>query len=263
VVLHIDLGWLASVLLLAARIAGAVALIPVFGPAELPRGVGIVLVLTLAAALICGLDGSSAAAAAASLASTGALVAAMLAEAMTGAAFAFGLIAANAATQLAGRALDTQMGIGAAGVFNPTLRSVSPLMGTLLGMVGVMIFLSLDGHHVLVRALALFTQSVPPGTLFDADHFPWEALIAQSAVMFTFGLTLAAPVMFSLLLADMVIGLSSRSVPQLNAFVIGFAIKILLGFLGLAAALKMGGSVFERLYMTTFRYWEQLAPAAR
>jgi flagellar biosynthetic protein FliR len=78
--------------------------------------------------------------------------------------------------------------------------------------------------------------------------------------MFAFGLTLAAPVMFSLLLADVAIAFFSRSVPQLNPFMLSFAIKILLGFVGLAAAVRLGGAMFERLFATTFRYWDQLAP---
>ena len=81
--------------------------------------------------------------------------------------------------------------------------------------------------------------------------------------MFAFGLTLAAPVMFSLLLADVAIAFFARSVPQLNPFVLGFAIKVLLGIAGLATAIRLGGSVFERLFGTTFHYWEQIAPVAR
>jgi flagellar biosynthetic protein FliR len=154
------------------------------------------------------------------------------------------------------------MGFSAASVFNPTLRSVAPITGTIFGMIGVAMFLTLDGHHLLIRALAASARSMPPGSAFALDQFAWEALIAQSAVMFTFGLTLAAPVMFSLLLADVAIALIARSVPQLNAFVLGFAVKILLGIVGFAAAIRLAGAVFEQLFSTTFRFWERLAPGA-
>jgi flagellar biosynthesis protein FliR len=262
VTLHVDLAWLASVLLLATRVAGATVLIPIFGPVEVPGTVRVILAVALAAALVSGIAGIQTAAAVASLGSTGSLAVAMLSELVIGAAFAFGFLAAYAATQVAGRTLDTQMGFNAASIFNPSLRSVSPIAGTILGMLGVVMFLTFDGHHLLLRALAASARSSPPGAIFSSDGFAWDALIAQSAVMFTFGLTLAAPVMFALLLADVAIALFSRSVPQLNAFVLGFAVKILLGIVGLAAAIRLGGAVFERLFSTTFRYWEQLAPAA-
>jgi flagellar biosynthesis protein FliR len=263
VALHIDLAWLASVLLLAARVAGATVLIPIFGPVEVPGSVRVILAVAIAAALVSGLAGVSTAAAVASLASTGSLVIAMVSEVVIGATFAFGFLAAYAATQVAGRVLDIQMGFSAASVFNPSLRTLAPLMGSILGMLGIVVFLSLDGHHLLLRALAESARSTPPGTVFASDQFGWDALIAQSAVMFAFGLTLASPVMFSLLLADVAIAFFARSVPQLNPFVLGFAIKILLGLMGLAAAVRLGGSVFDRLFATTFRYWEQIAPVAR
>jgi flagellar biosynthetic protein FliR len=263
VVLHIDLAWLASVLLLAARVAGATVLIPIFGPVEVPGSVRVILAVAIAAALVSGLAGMSTTAAVASLASTASLAIAMLSEVVIGATFAFGFLAAYAATQVAGRILDIQMGFSAASVFNPSLGTLAPLTGSILGMLGIVIFLSLDGHHVLLRALAESARSTPPGTVFSSGQFGWEALIEQSGVMFAFGLTLAAPVMFSLLLADIAIAFFARSVPQLNPFVLGFAIKVLLGVVGLATAIRLGGSVFERLFGTTFHYWERLAPVAR
>jgi flagellar biosynthetic protein FliR len=263
VVLHIDLAWLASVLLLATRVAGATVLMPIFGPVEVPGSIRVILAVAIAAALVSGLVGLSTAAAAASLVSVGSLTVAMLSELVIGATFAFGFLAAYAATQVAGRVLDIQMGLSAASVFNPSLRSFAPLMGSILGMLGVVMFLSLDGHHLLLRALAESARATPPGTVFAGDRFAWDALISQSGVMFAFGLTLAAPVMFALLLADIAIAFFARSVPQLNPFVLGFAIKILLGIVGLAAALRLSGSLFERLFATTFHYWEQIAPAAR
>jgi flagellar biosynthetic protein FliR len=260
--LHIDLAWLASVLLLATRVAGATVLIPIFGPVEVPGAVRVILAVVLAATLISGFVGLPTAAAVASLESATSLSIAMLSELLIGASFAFGFLVAYAATQVAGRAIDIQMGFSAAAVFNPSLRAIAPLIGSILGMLGVMMFLALDGHHLLLRALADSAWAVPPGTILSADGFALDRMIAHSSVMFAFGLTLAAPVMFSLLLADVAIALFSRSVPQLNAFVLGFSVKILLGFVGLAAAVRLSAGAFERLFATTFRYWEQMAPVA-
>jgi flagellar biosynthetic protein FliR len=263
VALHIDVAWLASVLLLATRVAGATVLVPIFGPVEVPGPVRVILAVAIAAALVSGIAGLSNAAAVASLTSTGSLAVAMLSELVIGATFAFGFLSAYAATQIAGRIIDIQMGLSAASVFNPSLRTFAPLTGSILGMLGIVLFLSMDGHHLLLRALAESARATPPGTIFTGGEFQWDALIAQSGVMFSFGLTLAAPVMFALLLADIAMAFFARSVPQLNPFVLGFALKIMLGLLGLAAAIRLSGALFERLFATTFHYWEHIAPAAR
>jgi flagellar biosynthetic protein FliR len=178
-------------------------------------------------------------------------------EAAIGAAFALGFLAAYAATQLAGRVLDIQMGFGVAGILDPSTRTMSSLVGTLLGMAAVSVFLSLDGHHALIRALALSVESFPPAA--GPRGFDWSAAPRGAAILFSYGLALAAPVMCALLLADLTLAVFARSMPQLNIFVLGFALKILLGVVGLAASVVLTRSLFEALFGTTFRDWGRLA----
>jgi flagellar biosynthesis protein FliR len=257
--LTFDVTWLAATVLLAARIAGATALVPVFGPVEIPGIARVLLAFALAGVLATTLGANGAPVAGAALSSSPALAIAMLAELVIGASLAFGFLAAYAASQIAGRVLDVQMGFGAAGVINPATREFAPVIGALFGMVAIAAFLALDGHLLLVRALAASITHYPPGSLLAELDF--SSHLAHSAVMFTFGLTLAAPVMFALLLADIAIGVMSRSVPQLNAFVLGFALKIVLGLMGLAAAIALGAGALERLFSTTFDFWQQLVPS--
>jgi flagellar biosynthesis protein FliR len=182
------------------------------------------------------------------------LAVATLGELIVGASLAFGFLVAYAATQIAGRVLDIQLGYGAASVLNPTTQVPAPLLGTVLGMAGVAVFLALDGHHVLIRALALSVAHYPPGTLaLDLDvgeHLKF------SGAMFTFGLALAAPVMLTLLLADIVLAVMSRSLPQLNVFILSFSVKIVLGLIGLAVSVKFAGAVLTTLFESTWRFWE-------
>jgi flagellar biosynthetic protein FliR len=139
-------------------------------------------------------------------------------------------------------------------VLNPATQTPAPLLASLLGMFGVAVFLGMDGHHVLVRALSASVQAFPPGTAgFGID---WAALLAQSSAMFTFGLALAGPVMIALLLADIGMALAARSVPQLNVFILSFSVKALLGLVGLAAAVPIASSVVTALFESTFRYWD-------
>ena len=74
--------------------------------------------------------------------------------------------------------------------------------------------------------------------------------------MFTFGLALAAPVMFSLLLADIALAVMARCMPQLNVFVLSFSVKIMLGLIGLAMSVQLSGATLTTLFESTYRVWD-------
>ena len=246
--LRFDIGWLLAVLLVSIRVAGSLAFAPVLGPASIPAPARVVVVLSLSALLVAVLPMSPV------LLDVPQLAIAAATEALIGGSVAFGFLAAYGATQVAGRILDVQMGFGAAAVLNPAAQAPAPLLASLFGMLGVAAFLSLDGHHVLVRALSASVETFPPGSAGVA--LDWDLLLRQSSAMFTFGLALAGPVMITLLLADIGMAVMARSVPQLNVFILGFSVKAVLGLLGLLASISVGGRVLEMLFDSTFRYWD-------
>jgi flagellar biosynthesis protein FliR len=252
--LRVDIGWLIATGLVSVRVAAAIALAPVLGPATIPALVRVFLAVGLGVGLVAAVPSTLAAA---SLASPAALAIAAAGELVIGAAMAFGFFVAYAATQIAGRALDIQIGFGAAAVINPTTQAPMPLLGSVIGMVAVFIFLAMDGHHVLMRALALSLATMPPGTFpFSLD---WSALFAHSGLMFVYGLALAAPVMFVLFLIDVAMAVMARSMPQLNVFVLSFSVKIVVGLMLLAATIRLAEPLFTALFEKTFAYWERMS----
>lgn len=254
--LRIDLAWLLGTLLLSARVAAATMLTPMFGPTQIPGPVRAFIALMLSAFLVLAVPTG-----APPVVSALGLGAAMIGELVLGASLAFGFLVAYAATQIAGRVLDIQLGYGAAAVLNPTTQTPAPLLGSMFGMAAVAVFLALDGHHVLLRALALSVSAYPPGN-FVVD-FDFGEHLRFSSGMFTFALALAAPVMLSLLLADIALAVMARSMPQLNVFVLSFSLKIVLGLIGLAVSIKFAGGVLTALFESTWRFWESVAvPAA-
>lgn len=250
--LRIDIAWLTGTLLLATRIAAATILTPVFGPTQIPAPVRVFISLALAAFLLLAIPATLP-----PIDSATGLAVAALGELLIGASLAFGFLVAYSATQIAGRVLDIQLGYGAASVLNPTAQTPSPLIGTVLGMAAVAVFLAMDGHHVLLRALALSVEHYPPGAL--ALDFDFSEHLKFSGAMFTFGLALAAPVMLSLLLSDLALAVMARSMPQLNVFVLSFSVKIVLGLIGLAVTIKFAGGVLTTLFESTWRFWEGVA----
>jgi flagellar biosynthetic protein FliR len=247
----VDIGWLTATLLLSARVAGATMLAPVLGPAQIPALSRVAMTLALSAMIASLIPATSSIPQSAS-----GLVLGMSAELLLGATFSFGFIAAYAATQIAGRVLDVQMGFGAASVLNPTTQTPAPLLGSLFGLVFVAAFLGMDGHHVLLKALAMSAQVVAPGAVIE--RVAASGLLAHSAIAFSFGLALAAPVMFALLLADVALAIFARSLPQLNVFILSFAVKVALGVCGLALSIRFADKVLISLSETVFGFWGRL-----
>jgi flagellar biosynthetic protein FliR len=250
--LRIDMAWLLGTLLLSARVAAATMLTPIFGPTQIPGPVRVMIALALSAFLML-----AAPVVQAPIGSTTDLMIAALGELFIGASLAFAFLVAYSATQIAGRVLDIQLGYGAASVLNPTTQTPAPLIGTVFGMAAIAVFLAIDGHHVLIRALALSIETYPPGEL--ATNLDIGELLKFSGSMFTFGLALCAPVMFSLLLADIALAVMARSMPQLNVFILSFSVKIVLGLIGLAVSVKFAGATLTTLFESTYRVWDGVA----
>jgi flagellar biosynthetic protein FliR len=250
-----NLGWLATVVLLSIRVAAATAMSAVLGPSQIPGSVRVLLAVSLGV-LVASAPGVQVT----PIGSLGQLLGAAAGELLLGAALAGGFLIAYAATQIAGRALDMQTGFAVAEVFNPATSSISPLIGTVLGMSAVCLFLAMNGHHVLIRALAASAQTFPPGRALTGVD--WEAAVALGSLMFSYGLALAAPVMCTLLLADITMAVFARSLPQLNVFVMGFPLKILMALAGLAISIRFSVTVFEALFESTFRYWAHISMGA-
>lgn len=250
--LRIDAAWLALVLLVGLRVAPLFFMAPVFGSAPAPNLFRAALTLALSAAIVAatGTTLPEAPATLAELAAYGAT------ELVVGAAFAFGLAAAFAAFLFAGRLLDFQLGFGIANLIDPVTRTQAPLIGTGLNLLAVTVFFAMDGHHLLVRALAFSLEQFPPGRFIGSLNF--AAVVAQFGAMFTLGLVLAAPVLFALLLLDLAFALASRTMPQMNVFIIAIPFKIVLGLVVLAASLRYAGAVMMRTYESVFRYWTAL-----
>src|SRR4030095_6114943 len=98
--------------------------------------------------------------------------------------------------------------------------------------------------------------SMPPGQW--PNTWSPAAFLDQFGVMFTFGLTLAAPVMFALLLLDVGLGIASRTMPQLNIFTVGIPIKIAAGLLVFTGTLAALAPIVGRVVNSVFNFWQRL-----
>lgn len=132
------------------------------------------------------------------------------------------------AVQLAGQLLGFQMGFNMASALDPQTGTQSSVISQFLYLFTVLLFFSIDGHHLLILALASSFEAVPPsGFLLKAPHTGY--LVEIGGDMFLIGLQVAAPVMVALFLSNFCLGIVARTVPQVNILMVGFPLNIGLG----------------------------------
>lgn len=247
-----DTGWLLALFLVATRVAGVLLFAPVLGFATLPGRIRLMFVLALSTVLVMTLSATPVAAVSGA---AGPFLLAVGRELLLGAAMGFGIVATFAAFMFGGRILDYQIGFGVATLFDPTSRVQSPLMGTFLSMLGAMLFLALDAHHTLIRALAYSLTAVPLGTTHE---FEPSLLIEQFGLLFTYGLVLVAPPVMALALADLAVAFAARVMPQVSAYFVALPAKVFLGLIVTALSLRFMGPYISGMYDGIFRYWQEL-----
>jgi flagellar biosynthetic protein FliR len=126
----------------------------------------------------------------------------------------------------------------------------------------MLIFLRLDVHLWLLRALGNSFLYLPPGSGHLTAAFTRGVLGAGASVI-EVGVQIAAPVLSATLLADIVLALMGKASPQLPLMLLGPAIKSLLGLCVLMAALKYWPDMFRTLFLRSMSYSDQLLHAAR
>lgn len=250
--LTVNMDWMLTVLLIALRIAAVFVMTPLFALGGLPARIRLLFVLALSVSLVSALAVTPPV----SVHSLGGLVTAAIGELLFGALLAFGLFAAFAAFQLAGRMLDLQMGFGVASLIDPATRAQSPLLGTLLNLIAVAVFFAVDGHLMIIRGLAFSIDHLPPGSTFAA--IDTGAVVAQFGGMFVYALALAAPVLIVLFLVDVAMAVMARTMPQLNVFIVSMPLKIIVGLFVLVVSIRFMGPLMARIFEQLFFYWQGL-----
>jgi len=215
--------YLLRVLLVFVRISGVLLAAPFFGQLSIPVRVRVLLAVLLAYSLSGLVPGPLPPHADQAL---GFIVAVAL-EALTGLLLGFAAHMIFWAVEMAGDLIGFQIGLHMAQVFNPLEGHAANPLGRLLSLAALMIFVLLDGHHVVLRALVESFRVVP---LAGASLAASQPLLVQWVWDFlVLALRLAAPFMVTILLIDVALGIFARVVPQADLFSIALPLKLLVG----------------------------------
>lgn len=156
------------------------------------------------------------------------------------------------AIHVAGQIIDTQMGFGMVNVLDPQSGTQIPMMGNFYYLIALLLFLISDGHHYLLQALMGSFNLLPPGTMISFPIHVWQDLAGLFTKILVFALQIALPVAGVLFLSDLALGIIARTVPQMNVFVLGIPIKIIVGVTTIIVVLPLYAVSLRFLFRQIF-----------
>jgi len=248
------LSIISGLLTISVRLTGLMLFAPFFGSAVIPARVKAILVLALTV-LLFPVVGHN-------LVATGNWPLMVLTEFLIGAGMGIATNAVFEGVQLAGQVLGIQMGYSLINILDPQTQVDTTVMALFYQSIVMLLFLRMDVHYWLLRAVGQSYLYLPPGDTHLGSLFT-TAVFGVAGQIFSLGVQIAAPVLSATLIADIVLGLLGKASPQLPLMMLGPAVKSLLGLLILIATLKYWPDIFRRLFIESVANGERILHLAR
>lgn len=129
---------------------------------------------------------------------------------------------------VAGQLIDMRMGFGMVNVFDPISNVQIPVTADFYIIFATLFMLVTDSHHILISAVFESFEILPIGeAYFNGDIL--KQVVEMFTTIFIIGFKIAAPITVAILITDMALGIISRAMPQMNVFMLGMPVKIILG----------------------------------
>jgi flagellar biosynthetic protein FliR len=169
------------------------------------------------------------------------LVTLMIGEAIVGLSLGLGLLILFSGVQLTGYTLGQMSGAQLADAYDPTFDQSVPVHSQLLDLVTLAVFVTIGGHRELLDALLGTFHTLPLGG-GGFQQSVAEAMFNVITESFTVGIRAAAPAIVALLTSILILGLISRTLPQLNILAVGFSMNAVVMLA--VVAMSLGGIVW-------------------
>ncbi|ARK30985.1 flagellar biosynthetic protein FliR [Halalkalibacter krulwichiae] len=230
-------------LLVVVRVLAFLAVLPIYAHRSIPNTMKIGIALFLAYIIVFSLESPI-------IVIDGLYYFLIIKEVMVG--IVVGLLAAILmyAIQVAGGFIDYSMGFMIANVVDPQTGAQTPLTGSYLYTFALLFLLLVNGHHLLLDGIYYSYQFVPLEQVtlpFDQENVIRYIATTFNA-MFIIAFQMAFPIVGSLFLVDVGLGMVSRAVPQMNVFVVGMPLKIIVGLLLLTVFMGVFFIAVQKLF---------------
>ena len=148
-----------------------------------------------------------------------------------------------------GRIIERQMGLSMAEILDPLSGESTQALGALLEMIFVLLFLSANGHHLLIFIISRSYEVFPVGNIPTIAVLT-EGIIKSGSALLMAGLKLSAPILAAFLLLMVVLAVFARMIPEMNILFISLPMRVGMGLLMVAIFLP-----FLNTFVTEFADW--------
>lgn len=235
-------AWIIAFFIPLARILALLAAAPPFNNPGLSMRVRLMLGLAITIAVTPALPAMPPVEAASGI---GLLILAQ--QLLIGFAMGFALRLVFSAIDMAGTLISNQAGLGFATAYDPQNTSQTPVISEFIGFLALLVFLSINGHLMVITTVIQSFTAIPVG-LGAVKPASWQNIAAAGSVIFSSGVFLALPILVTLMITNVALGILGRVAPQLNLIAIGFPVTIVMGFAALLASLNYLSAPFQQLF---------------
>lgn len=149
-----------------------------------------------------------------------------------------------------GQLIDMKIGFGMVNVMDPQHRVQVPLMGNFYYILAFLILFSINGHHIIINAIVDSYEYIPIGKFTFNESIAFSLINILSKTFVT-GFKLAMPIIAIVFLIDLLLGILARTIPQMNVFVVGMPLKILVGLLIISITMPIFYSISTGIFNET------------
>jgi len=235
------LRWLSQVVPVALRLGGMFTFGPFFGDRAIPNRVkaGLLVMLTILLVPVTPVRPT--------LLGPAEWVRMVLGELLVGLLMAISLAVVFEGMQFAGQLSGIQLGLSLATLFDPQSNADSPALSVFYNLMTLLLFLQMDIHHWILRALTRSFEYLPVGSAV-ANEMVTRELVNVVGSLFELGIQIAAPVLLLTMMIDLMLGFISKASPQLPVLLFGIPIKNLTGYALLMGATTLWPGILERRF---------------
>lgn len=150
---------------------------------------------------------------------------------------------------LAGFLTDQQIGFSMANIFDPITQTQVPITGNLYYFSLCMFLIVSNGHHFVINSIFYSYRALPIGSaVIIGNGSLFQVLIKIMSSFFITGISIALPIIGTVLITDLVLGVLVKTMPQMNVFVVGMPAKIFIGLFAILLVIPMFSNIYNIIY---------------
>ncbi len=181
----------------------------------------------------------------------------LLSSLLIGLSIGFVIQVTVSAIQLSSTIFSTTMGLSFSENVNPLTQENLPSLGNLLSVMTLLLFIRTESHFTFIEIIVRSFQQIPIVNA-SATHGMFVSIKSATAIIFALAFRISLPIIGITLLLDIAMGLIGRVAPQFNVMVMGWNIKISLGFIMLwliiPGILDFSSVLFKELHDSVLRF---------